>query len=327
MTSGKPTIAVIGSLNYDLVSVVNQLPDQGETIASRSFSTNGGGKGANQAVAAARISNNCEEVNVKMIGAVGDDEFGGKLKSGLQAYGIDVEDVAVVQGTNSGVAVIIVEAESGNNRIMISAGANGALTPASLPTKLFEAETAPDLIIAQMEIPINTVSSIIQRSKESHEIPLLFNPAPAVPIPPIYYSMIDILIVNETEASHLSGIQFGDPGEAETIKAKGKEALDWFVDKGPRDVIVTLGALGAVYYAHQTQKKGYVPAEKVERVVDSTGAGDTFVGAIAVSFVTAKAKGSTFELEEAVKYATKAAAWSVQRKGTWDAVPLGKDLN
>jgi len=222
--------------------------------------------------------------------------------------------------------VIIVEEDTGDNRIMISPGANGTITPESLPESLFVAETAPDLIVIQLEIPINTVSSIISRAKAFLEIPILFNPAPAVPIPPIYYSIIDILVVNETEASQLTGVQFAEPSELESMKTKAFESLEWFVDKGSLDVIVTLGAFGAVYHDHRTKQKGYVPAVNVERVVDTTGAGDTFVGAIAVSFVETKAKGSPFEVEEAVKYATRAAAWSVGHQGTWAAMPLGKDL-
>ncbi|KAG8939486.1 hypothetical protein FRC00_013858, partial [Tulasnella sp. 408] len=122
--SKKPTIAVVGSLNFDLVTRVPRLPDLGETLTAKSFGTNCGGKGANQAVAAARLADRCEKVDVKMVGAVGSDGFGNEMKQQMRKEGVDVEDVKVVDGTSSGVAVIVVDDTTGDNRIMITPGAN-----------------------------------------------------------------------------------------------------------------------------------------------------------------------------------------------------------
>lgn len=347
--SKKPTIAVIGSLNYDLVTRVPRLPDLGETLTAKSFSTNCGGKGANQAVAAARLADRCEKVDVKMVGAVGDDGFGKAMKEELKKQGVDVEDVRAVDGMSSGVAVIVVSESlaeighsphfelfevddaTGDNRIMITPGANGALTPSSLPSWLFIPSTAPDLIILQLEIPLETVQYIITRSSQVQpRIPIILNPAPAVPLDESIYPQVEILIVNESEAALLSGVNFNVSEEGaerqDVLKQKAKEAVDWFVKRGARDVVITLGAYGAYFYDHQSGDRGWFNAHHITSVVDSTGAGDTFVGAIAFNYAGLKHAEREFCIEGGVSVATDAAGWSVQRSGTWQSMPLGKDL-
>ncbi|KAG8920725.1 hypothetical protein FRC01_000618, partial [Tulasnella sp. 417] len=329
--SKKPTIAVVGSLNYDLVTRVPRLPELGETLTAKSFGTNCGGKGANQAVAAARLADRCEKIDVKMVGAVGGDGFGNEMKEQMKKQGVDVEDVRVVDGMSSGVAVIVVDDTTGDNRIMITPGANASVTPSSLPSWLFNPSTAPDIIVLQLEIPLETVQYIINQSSQIQpRIPIIFNPAPAVPLDESIYSKVEILILNETEAALLSGVDFAVREESaerqDTLKRKAKEAVDWFVKRGARDIVITLGAYGAYYYDHQSGDQGWFNAHHIANVVDSTGAGDTFVGAIAINYVELKHAEREFCIEGGVSVATDAAAWSVQRSGTWRSMPLGKDL-
>ncbi|KAG8981765.1 hypothetical protein FRB90_007019 [Tulasnella sp. 427] len=322
MPPKKPTIAVVGSLNYDLVTRVPRLPNLGETLTARSFGTNCGGKGANQAVAAARLADSCEKLDVKMVGAVGGDGFGQEMKDEMRKHGVDVRDVRVVDG---------VDDTTGDNRIMITPGANACVLPSTLPTWLFDPPTSPDLIVLQLEIPLETVEHIITRCAQSHpRIPVVLNPAPAVPLDESIYSKVEILIVNESEAALLTGVDFTvpetNPERQEALKLKAKEAVDWLIKRGARDVVVTLGAYGAYYHDHQSGDHGWFNAHRIEHVVDSTGAGDTFVGAIAVNYVELKHAEREFCIEGGVSIATDAAAWSVQRSGTWHSMPLGQEL-
>ena len=285
--------------------------------------TNSGGKGANQAVAAARL---VDGVEVRMVGCVGDDSFGENLKQELSAERVNVEGVRTVQG-RSGVAVIIVSAsfkvradaemqevqverDSGENRIMISPGANAHVeAPLSLESSL---------LIMQLEIPKEVVFSVIRSTK----IPILFNPTPAVDLPLDIYPKVEILVVNEVEAIQLTGLRFN----TSDIVPQAMKALGWFVSHGSRNVVITLGADGAVFRDEATEATGLVPGRHVDKVVDTTGAGDTFVGALAVYYVRARTTNIQFDLEEAVRYANRAAAWSVERLGTWKAMPSAKDL-
>ncbi|KAG9003460.1 hypothetical protein FRB94_009995 [Tulasnella sp. JGI-2019a] len=354
----KPVIVVIGSLNYDLVSVVRRLPNAGETLTSESFSTNPGGKGANQAVAAARIAfARSAGPDVEMIGAVGDDDYGSKIVQGLQHQGVGTNGVWTHHGTNTGVAVIIVEKDTGENRIMLDPGANGTVEllthpQASIPGCLFDPITRPDLIVMQLEIPLDTVLGIIHQASSSC-VPVLLNPAPAQELPLEIYPKIEILVVNESESAILSGVNFQTPASDsqrdDSVLSKAREALAWFVEKGSRHVVITLGALGAVFHEHEqpasslprstsTTNFRHIPAAPVTKVVDTTAAGDTFVGALAVSYVAQKrlinydgpegvvAAGGVkepFSLELAVKQAVRASAWTVQKRGTWEAMPNG----
>ncbi|KAG8898799.1 hypothetical protein FRB99_007146 [Tulasnella sp. 403] len=261
-----------------------------------------------------------------MVGAVGDDEFGSKLVEGLQEQGIDTRDVRTVAGTNSGAAVIVVEESTGDNRIMISPGANASVT--DIPPDLLNAEfTPPDVIVMQLEIPLDTVISTIHTaSTRNPPTPIILNPAPALPLPGDLYPQIDILIINETEASALSGINVTADGPQGDAYDQALEALDWFAQHGGKDVIITLGAAGCVFYDGNRNEKECIPASKLDKVVDTTGAGDTFVGAIALRFAEHRSQRTTFDLKDAVLFATKASGWSVGHRGTWDAMPLASDI-
>ncbi|KAG8937324.1 hypothetical protein FRC02_000094 [Tulasnella sp. 418] len=309
-------INVIGSLNVDLVSTVKRVPQAGETISATGFSTNCGGKGANQAVATSRLAG---QTTVSFVGAVGNDEFGRNLRDGINKEGVNVDNVVVREELSSGVAVILVE-ESGENRIIISAGANAAVTPAAIPGHLFAPNTAPDLIILQLEIPLETVLHVISlASAATPPVPVLFNPAPAVTLPNHIYPLVHTLVVNESEASMLSGISLSVNGDE--LESKAMEAIGWFIKMGANNIVITLGEHGAVYHDSVLKQSAKIPAKSVN-VVDTTSAGDTFVGALAVHIV----QNDSFRLSEAVEFAVTGAAWTVQRRGTWDAMPRRSEL-
>lgn len=320
-TMSIPTITIIGSLNTDLISRTTRLPNPGETLTSKSFSTGSGGKGANQAVACARLSRTKEKlaspsVNVRMIGAVGDDEFGGTLIAGLESNGVDTEGVRVVVGQRTGTAVIIVEEETGENRILLSAGANYCVNPSTSPDSLFVAGPRPDLIVLQLEVPVSTVVETIERAREKH-ILVLLNPAPAVDLPDGVYKGLEHLILNETEAQILAKVG------VKSLLEDGHERMDkvfsHFQGLGVHNVIITMGAYG-VYWQTIKGPVQHVLGAKVEKVVDTTAAGDTFVGAYAVGVVLGLSVG------EAVVRANQAAAKTVEREGAQDAIPWRDDI-
>ena len=313
-----PNITIIGSLNTDLITRTSRIPTAGETLISASYDTGCGGKGANQAVACARLSRKQgsevkeAECTVHMIGAVGDDMFGRDLINGLVSNGIRADGVKVKGGEKSGVAVIIVEEESGENRILMSPNANYALRPSdftSLPDPL------PDLIILQLEIPLVTVLHILKLAREK-DVEVLLNPAPAVKLPREAYSAVHHLIVNETEASIITGTT----AKSHSWALWG-EHIERLIDLGVRHVIITLGAQGVIYLNTELKRVQRVPGETVT-VVDSTGAGDTFVGAYA-GMLAQYGKGCRDfpNMLRYVVFANRAAAKTVQRGGAQSAIP------
>ena len=309
-----PQITVIGSLNKDLVTRTSRIPSAGETLTSESFATGSGGKGANQAVACARLGkhdlHSNGKVRVRMMGAVGDDTFGVDLIDGLHRDGINTDGVQTLSHMRTGVSVIIVEEETGENRILFSPGANYFIDPGHLNQVLVS--EPPDLIVLQLEVRLSLVIAALKLAKD-HSIDVLLNPAPALELPDEAYPAISHLIMNETEAASLSKIPGND---WERIARK-------FHDLGVRNVIITLGSEG-VFYSTGDQT-GHIAAERV-KVVDTTAAGDTFVGAYAVSVVSQTHNESHKDIEDAVRKANKAAAMTVQKHGAQEAIPYNGDL-
>ncbi|KAK6581772.1 hypothetical protein PZA11_005469 [Diplocarpon coronariae] len=351
------TITVIGSLNYDLVSVTSRMPKAGETLKGISFHSGPGGKGGNQAVAVARLSHNNPRaiprkfrnasINVRMIGAVGEDVFGHKLVDRLSADGIDVSGVKFIENVPTGTAAIIVESSKGENRIILNSGANAYVFPTVFSHNAFDSLGArPDLLILQLEIPYETTLAILKMARQ-YGILVILNPAPAAILPDEVYQGLSHLIMNETEAAILSGKNLKEvlePGY------DWSQVSDYFIDKGVHCVVITLGSKGAFYasskpipcdFPNQPRPKqtvmrpgppltdprglvrpmvlneqGYVPAAKVQRVVDTTAAGDTFVGAYAVGVML----GLPW-LEEIVQTACKASALTVESAGAQDSIP------
>ncbi|MBC3776880.1 ribokinase [Pseudomonas sp. SWRI99] len=295
-------VVVIGSLNMDLVTRAPRLPTGGETLIGHSFATVSGGKGANQAVAAARLG-----AQVAMVGCVGSDDYGVQLRDALLAEQIDCQAVSVVEGS-SGVALIVVDDHS-QNAIVIVAGANAAMTPAVIDR--FDAVLQDaDVVICQLEIPDATVGHALKRARALGKTVIL-NPAPASrPLPADWFAAIDYLIPNESEAAALSGLPVDSLQTAE-------KAASHLLAMGASKVIVTLGAEGSLF----ANGKGFehFPAPKV-KAVDTTAAGDTFVG----GFAAALAAGSSEA--EAIRYGQIAAALSVTRAGAQPSIPRLSDV-
>jgi len=313
----KPTLAIIGSLNVDVVTYVTRIPQGGETLTANGFNIGLGGKGANQAVACAKLSRTKSDVQngtavVKMIGAVGDDSYGPLVIDGLKGVGIDTSDIQVRKGEKTGVATIIVEESTAENRIMFSPHANGTVRPDEYATDL--PRPLPDLIILQLEIPLETVTQIIATAQKLG-VAVLFNPAPAQKIDAKYYPGVTHLVVNETEAAILSGC---DVKELETQEGQAK-AAQVFHEWGAKNVLITLGSHG-VYYSVLGGVRGHIDALKV-KAVDTTAAGDTFVGVYALEVVK-----PDFGIEKAVRLANLAASKTVQKKGAQESIPWLDEL-
>jgi ribokinase len=295
-------VVVIGSLNMDLVTRAPRLPRGGETLIGQSFATVSGGKGANQAVAAARLG-----AQVSMVGCVGSDAYGEELREALMVEQIDCQAVSTVEGS-SGVALIVVD-DNSQNAIVIVAGANGALTPQVIDR--FDAVLqAADVIICQLEVPDATVGHALKRGRELGKIVIL-NPAPASrPLPADWYASIDYLIPNESEASALSGLPVDSLASAETAATR-------LIALGAGKVIITLGAQGSMF-ANGTGFEHF-PAPTV-KAVDTTAAGDTFVGGFAAALASGKTEA------EAIRFGQVAAALSVTRAGAQPSIPTLSDV-
>ncbi|WP_236197433.1 ribokinase [Pseudomonas glycinae] len=295
-------VVVIGSLNMDLVTRAPRLPRGGETLIGHSFATVSGGKGANQAVAAARLG-----AKVSMVGCVGNDAYGVQLREALLAEQIDCQAVSVVEDS-SGVALIVVD-DNSQNAIVIVAGANGSMTPAVIDR--FDAVLqAADVIICQLEIPDATVGHALKRGRELGKTVIL-NPAPASrPLPADWFAAIDYLIPNESEAAALSGLPVDSLATAEKAAAH-------LMSLGAGKVIITLGAQGSLFASGTGYQ--HFPAPEV-KAVDTTAAGDTFVGGFAAALAAGKTEA------EAIRFGQIAAALSVTRAGAQPSIPTTSDV-
>jgi ribokinase len=293
----------VGSLNMDLVTRAPRLPRAGETLAGQSFVTVPGGKGANQAVAAARLG-----ASVAMIGCVGDDAYGEQLRSALLAEGIDCEAVTAIAGESTGVALIVVD-DNSQNAIVIVAGGNGHVT--SNVVDGFDALLSQaEVIICQLEVPMATVGHVLKRGRELGKTVIL-NPAPASgPLPAEWYAWIDYLIPNESEATALTGLPVDSVATADA-------AASALLASGVGKVIVTLGEHGALF-ANKASSQHF-PAPKV-KPVDTTAAGDTFVGGFAAALADGKPES------EAIRFGQIAAALSVTRAGAQPSIPTFNDV-
>ncbi|MCX6360862.1 MAG: ribokinase [Armatimonadetes bacterium] len=296
-------IVVVGSTNTDMVAKAERLPRPGETVIGGSFVTVAGGKGANQAVAAARLG-----ARVSFVGAVGDDALGAEAVAGLAAEGIDVSHVVMLPGHASGVALILVDA-AGQNSIMVAPGANMALTPDHVD-RAVDAVAAADVLVLQCETPLATVQRAAALAR-SHGVRVILNPAPAQSVPVALLQSVDLLTPNESEADAL----LGEPGAAEADPERAAAAL---ADLAGCPVIVTLGVQGAV--ACRGSDITRIAPRRVD-AVDATAAGDCFTGALAVGL----AEG--LSLLDAAAQATLAASISVTRLGAQRSLPTRAELS
>lgn len=290
-------IVVIGSSNTDMIIKVDHIPRPGETVIGGTFSTAPGGKGANQAVAAARAGG-----RVTFIARVGDDMFGRQALDGFRADGIDVSHVIIDPDAPSGVASIFVDAK-GQNSIAVASGANANLSPDDIH-KTADVIAAADILVMQLETPVETVRAAAQIARDN-AVTVILNPAPAQPLDKDLLKCISILTPNESEAELLTGIPVDSPQAAQ-------KAADALRAQGVNVVIVTMGENGALLSTQNAS--AFVPAFKVD-AVDATAAGDVFNGALAV----AVAEGAP--LPRAVRFASAAAALSVTKLGAQPSAP------
>lgn len=300
-------IVVVGSLNTDLVAYASRIPVAGETISGHSFLSVCGGKGANQAYAAARLG-----AQVEMIGKVGADDFGKQMRANLESVGCATSGVETVCDSSSGIALIFV-ADSGQNSIVVVPGANGLVSAQDIESGngAFRGAAA---ILLQLEIPLAAVEAAAKAGRATGVRVILDPaPAPAAALPRSLLRDVDVLTPNETEAAILVGLPPGrmDAKQAFDI-ARRLQAL------GPRTVIVKLGDQGCVL--RDGNEENLIAAPKV-RAIDTTAAGDVFNAALAVAL------GEGFGMADACRFANRAAAISVTRRGAQPAAPDRAELN
>ena len=295
--SGKPKVVVLGSINMDLVCTMPWMPSAGETIMAGDFHSTPGGKGANQAVAAARLG-----ADVSMVGRVGDDTFGPPLLDGLRGHGIDVSGVVVDQSNSTGVAMILLEPD-GENRIIAVYGANMACDEAQLDAAKRAIDVAKVLML-QLEVPLEVSLAAAEYAK-STGIPVVWDPAPARELPPRAFELTHVLTPNQSEAEILTGVRVVDAASAE-LAAKA------ILAKGTAVAVVKLGEAGLVYATSDDVR--HLPAFDVD-VLDSVAAGDAFGGGLAVGLVEG------LPLHEAVRLGMAAGALAVTRSGAQEAMP------
>ncbi|GIG68288.1 ribokinase [Phytomonospora endophytica] len=285
-------VTVVGSVNMDLVATAPTLPAPGETVLGHGFSTVPGGKGANQAVAAARAGG-----RTAFIGAVGSDGFGAELRSALELSGLDTDGLRTVPGP-SGVALIAVD-DAGENSIVVAPGANGELKHLTVEDR--GRIGAASVLVCQLEVPL---LAVLEAARAAHDAGtrVILNAAPARALPPELLSLVDLLVVNEGEAAMLASVEGGDPAELAAA----------LLTTVPH-VVLTLGGAGSRYAARDREQVA-IDAPKVD-VVDTTAAGDSFTGALAVAWAEGR------DLPDACRWASAAGGVTVQRPGATSALP------
>ena len=290
-------LVVLGSVNADHVLRVPHFPRPGETLTGHSYQVVPGGKGANQAVAAARLG-----APVSFIARIGDDAIGQQMRQGFEQDGIDVSAVELDETLPTGIAIIYVSDE-GENSIGISAEANSALSPAMV--KRHEAMIADaHTLLLQLEVPLESVFEAAKLAR-SHGTRVVLNPAPARPLPADLLALVDLITPNQTEAELLTGVKVSDEASAAQAAAR-------FHQMGISDVMITLGSQGV--YCSNARQQQLIPGFRVE-AVDTTAAGDTFNGAL----LAAELAGADFNA--AVRFAHGAAALSVTKFGAQSSIP------
>lgn len=296
-------VIILGSINVDSIYQVERFPQPGETIAVKQKSYAPGGKGANQAVAAARSG-----AEVSFVGAVGADNDGQEMVKTLGENNVDTGRIAVDPDNGTGSAVITLD-ENGQNDIMVYGGANQAMTEKQL-AGLEQVLAKTDFLVAQLETPQAVTLAAFKMAKQQH-VTTILNPAPAAELLPELMNYTDIIVPNETESSLLTGIAVSD-------EQSMLENAAFFKQQGIKNTIITLGEQG-VFYAGEDDH-GLVPAFKV-KAVDTTAAGDTFIGAL-----SSQLKPDLSNLESALTYAQRASSLTVQGMGAMPSIPLAAEV-
>lgn len=295
MTDKIPNIAVVGSLNADLTAYVETLPQPGQTIMSHDFVVYPGGKGANQAVAAAKLG-----AKVTMFGCLGSDSYSGMLRDSLENVGVSTTDLVTIEDSPTGAAIILVE-NSSENEIVVIPGANARFSPDVLEQVHTEKIEQADALLLQLEIPLESVAKAAQIAHNAG-VPVILNPAPVCELPIEFLKHVDILVPNQTEL--------------EKLQANGLP-LEKLFTLGIKIILETRGANGV--WVHTQDASRHVEAVKVN-AIDTVGAGDTFVAAFAVAY------SSGADLLDAVRFANQAAAFTTTRKGAQSSFPNSEEL-
>ncbi|SMN20153.1 similar to Saccharomyces cerevisiae YCR036W RBK1 Putative ribokinase [Maudiozyma saulgeensis] len=328
-------ITVIGSLNYDLVTYTDRIPEAGETFKANSFETHTGGKGLNQTVAISKLKQVDADYKIQMVGNVGKDAFGEQLLGYLNKNNVDTSNVGTYSDVSTGVATILVEEKkSGQNRILITEGANGKTTYTDDElAKIFNNDDndTNHMVVFQHEIP-DPVSIMKWFNQYKDNYKIVYNPSPFHPLQKNDWSLFDVLVVNEIESlqiiKNIYPQNYVDKVETDIandfIGAYSKlcEELQKNVMNPSKAaiVIITLGSQGVLFSSADDQDVQYLPAIKVEKVVDTTGAGDTFLGGV----VTQLYQGNT--LKQAIEFSTFASSLTIQTPGAAESIPHYPDV-
>nr|AAO25601.1 RBK1 [Nakaseomyces delphensis] len=327
-------ITVIGSLNYDMVTYTDVVPASGETVRANSFETHPGGKGCNQCIAIGRLRDPNADYRVKMVGNVGKDAFGEQLLGALTQEGVDVSDVGRLGGVSTGTATILVEEfNGGQNRILIIKGANGESKYSSeaLDALFGKSTDSREFVVFQQEIPDSdwAMKWIHENVTESL---IVFNPSPFQSINKEHWTAVDLLIVNEIEALQVILDLEGPKVSKDYENTIESDFLDTYrkitehlqkkvVNQGSiAAVIVTLGSKGAMFASKENPDVDYMPAVDNVKVVDSTGAGDTFLGAAITQLYEGKS------LAQSVRFATLCSSLAIQKHGATESIPHYSDV-
>ncbi|PJE77609.1 Ribokinase [invertebrate metagenome] len=296
-------IVVLGSASQDHTVLSPRLPEVGETVKGSKYVTARGGKGANQAVAAARLGG-----DVTFIACMGNDSFAHEAISAFRKDGINTDHIHLSDDDCTGIALILVD-DQGCNCISVAPNANNNMTPERVNDHNPVISEA-DYLLLQLETPLNGVEKAVELAKE-HGVKVVLNPAPARALSDELLSCIDLITPNETEAELLSGVKITDEFSA-------RQAAEYFVDKGVKQVVITLGSHGA--YVYENGGGELIPCYKVA-AVDTTAAGDTFNGALLVGL------SRDMSMDEAIRFAHKACAVSVTRMGAQTSIPYINELS
>ena len=311
-SDGSSRVCVVGSINMDMVVRSPRLPREGETILGGPVETHPGGKGANQAVAAARMG-----AGVTMLARIGDDEHGRVLRSALASDNVNVTHVLATPGSDTGLAMITV-ADSGANTIVVVSGANALLTPADVESRR-DAIINADVLVMQLEVPLETVARSAELARDA-DVTVILNAAPAMTLPREVLSNVDVLVVNETEAAAITGADVPRHEESESALVEQLAMI------GVGTVVLTVGSRGSWF------ARGSGPGRRADpfrvQPIDTVGAGDAFVGALATRIAHLRAAGADDDLGlmDAVCWANAAGALACLRAGAIPSLPTRADV-